>query len=174
MRVVRWTALFLRPKRGSPFDSPLRGGWGLQRHWRCMNSAALCAAARERGYSLSEENTPFESPRERRGASPSTPDIAGFGLEGLHALRSVGAVYVASPRVPAFRYIYQPRALRSARVTFARRRTAVRAAALLRSPLLGGIAALLRSPRSSKKKTTALAVVFTIVEDFSAHSQCTG
>ena len=25
--------------------------------------------------------------------------IAGFGLEELHALRSVGAVYVASPRV---------------------------------------------------------------------------
>ena len=157
MRVVRWTALFLRPERGSPFDSPLRGGWGLQRRWRCIVSAALCAAARQRGYSLSEENTPFASPRERRGASPSTPDIAGLQLEGLHALRSAGAVYVASPRATAFRYLYQPRALRSARVTVARRRTACAAAALLRSPPLGemalirggiyeGIAALLRSP----------------------------
>ena len=62
-----------------------------------------------------------------------TPDIAGLQLEGLHALRSVGAVYVAAPRVPAFRYIYQPRALRSARVTAGRRQTAVRT---------GGIASL--------------------------------
>ena len=30
----------------------------------------------QRGYSLSEENTPFETPRERRGASPSTPALA--------------------------------------------------------------------------------------------------
>ena len=55
------------------------------------------AAAPQRGYSLSEENTPFESPRERRGEYPSTPDIAGLELEELHALRSVGAVYMASP-----------------------------------------------------------------------------
>ena len=27
------------------------------------------------GYSLLEENTPFVSPREGRGESPSTPDI---------------------------------------------------------------------------------------------------
>ena len=32
-----------------------------------------------------------------RGESPSTPDIAGLILERLHALRSVGAVYMASP-----------------------------------------------------------------------------
>ena len=136
MRVVRWTALFLRPEKGIPFDPSLRGGWGLQRRWRCIVSAALCAAARQRGYSLSEENTPFASPRERRGASPSTPDIAGFGLEGLHALRSVSAVYVASPRAPTFRYIYQPRALRSARMTVVWRQTACASAALLRSPPL--------------------------------------
>ena len=49
------------------------------------------------GYSLSEENTPFESPRERRGEGPSTPDIAGLQLEELHALRNVSAVYMASP-----------------------------------------------------------------------------
>ena len=60
------------------FDSPLRGGGDGSACWRCMNSAALCAAARQRGYSLSEENTPFGTPRERRGASPSTPDIAGL------------------------------------------------------------------------------------------------
>ena len=42
----------------------------------------------KRGYSLSEENTPFRSPRERRGESPSTPDIAGLRLEELHALRN--------------------------------------------------------------------------------------
>ncbi len=32
-----------------------------------------------------------------RGESPSTPDIAGLQLEELHALRSVGSVYMASP-----------------------------------------------------------------------------
>ena len=81
---------------------------------------------------------PFEPPEKGKGSCPLTPHIAGFGLEGLHALRSVGAVYVAAPRVPAFRYIYQPRALRSARVTFARRQTACIPAALLRSPPFDG------------------------------------
>ena len=59
--------------------------------------------------------------------------IAGLALEELHTLRSVGAVYVAAPRAPAFRCIYQPRALRSARVTLPRRQTALRP---------GGIASL--------------------------------
>ena len=40
---------------------------------------------------------PFEPPEKGEGCPPSTPDIAGFRLEGLHALRSAGAVYVASP-----------------------------------------------------------------------------
>ena len=53
--------------------------------------------AGQRGYSLSKENTPFGTPRERRGETPSTPNIAGLELEELHALRSVGAVYMASP-----------------------------------------------------------------------------
>ena len=43
--------------------------------------------AGQRGYSLSKENTPFGTPRERRGENPSTPDIAGLELEELHALR---------------------------------------------------------------------------------------
>ena len=52
------------------FFRALRGG-GAARH----------AAASQRGYSLSEENTPFRSPRERRGASPSTPALAVGGLK---------------------------------------------------------------------------------------------
>lgn len=43
--------------------------------------------AGQRGYSLSKENAPFGTPRERRGVFPSTPDIAGLELEGLHTLR---------------------------------------------------------------------------------------
>ena len=87
-------------EEGIPFDSsPSRGGAGGCSALRCIVSAALCAAARQRGYSLSEENTPFGTPRERRGESPSTPDLGSLQLEGLHALRSAGAVYVASPRV---------------------------------------------------------------------------
>ena len=33
------------------------------------------------GYFLSKENTPFGTPRERRGENPSTPDIVGLVLE---------------------------------------------------------------------------------------------
>ena len=55
------------------------------------------AAAGQRGCSLSKENTPFGTPRERQGGFPLDPAIAGLQLEGLHALRSVGAVYMASP-----------------------------------------------------------------------------
>ena len=46
------------------------------------------AAAGQRGCSLSKENTPFGTPRERRGETPSTPDIAGLGLEELLSLRN--------------------------------------------------------------------------------------
>ena len=43
------------------------------------------AAAGQRGDSLSEENTPFETPRERRGESPSTPALAVGCLKGCVA-----------------------------------------------------------------------------------------
>ncbi len=39
------------------------------------------------------------TPKRTRGEDPSTPDIGSLQIEGLHALRSVSAVYVASPRV---------------------------------------------------------------------------
>ena len=51
-------------------------------------------------YSLLEENTPFVSPREGRGEAPSTPDIAGVQLEGLHALRNESACVAALLRSP--------------------------------------------------------------------------
>ena len=51
----------------------------------------------QRGYSLLKENTPLYPPEKDEGASSSTPDIAGLMFEELHALRSVGAVYMASP-----------------------------------------------------------------------------
>ena len=44
--------------------------------------------AGQRGYSLSKENAPFGTPRERRGENPSTPDIAGLELEELLSLRN--------------------------------------------------------------------------------------
>ena len=51
-----------------------------------------------KGAILSRERmAPFRSPKRTRGEGPSTPNIAGLQLEGLHALRSVGAVYMASP-----------------------------------------------------------------------------
>ena len=42
----------------------------------------------QRGYSLSKENTPFGTPRERRGEAPSTPDIGSLDLEELLSLRN--------------------------------------------------------------------------------------
>ena len=49
-------------------------------------------------FSFSKENIPLTPPRERdEGPSPSTPHIGSLDLEELHALRSVGAVYMASP-----------------------------------------------------------------------------
>ena len=51
-----------------------------------------------KGAILSRERmAPFRSPKRTQGEGPSTPNIAGLQLEGLHALRSVGAVYMASP-----------------------------------------------------------------------------
>ena len=57
---------------------------------------APCRDANKRGYSLSEENTPFRSPRERRGETPSTPALAVGRLKscaacGIGCLPSVAA-----------------------------------------------------------------------------------
>ena len=60
--------------------------------------------------------------------------IAGLALEELHALRNRLRCTWLRHESSASRYRQQPRALRSARVTLPRRQTAVRAAALLRSP----------------------------------------
>ena len=56
------------------------------------------AGVRIKGAILSRERmAPFRSPKRTQGALPLDPDIAGLQLEELHALRSVGAVYMASP-----------------------------------------------------------------------------
>ena len=119
------------------FYFPLaRGAGGLQRaalHELVQHFALL---PEKGGILFPKRIPPFEPPEKGKGSCPLTPHIAGFGLEGLHALRSVSAVYVASPRAPTFRYNYQPRALRSARVTVVWRQTACASAALLRSPPL--------------------------------------
>ncbi len=72
-------------------------------------NAARCAAGKgsadgaariKGGYSLSAEREypPLTPPKRKdEGPSPSTPHIGSLDLEELHALRSVGAVYMASP-----------------------------------------------------------------------------
>ena len=68
-----------------------------------QRGSAACFSLRTRrgaakGAILSRERmAPFRSPKRTQGEGPSTPNIAGLLLEGLHALRSVGAVYMASP-----------------------------------------------------------------------------
>ena len=51
------------------------------------------------GYSLSRKRvSPFTTPeRKDEGPSPSTPHIGSLRLEELRSLRSVSAVYMASP-----------------------------------------------------------------------------
>ena len=62
----------------------------------CFSLRARRGAAK--GAILSRERmAPFRSPKRTQGEFPSPPDIAGLQLEGLHALRNVGAVYMASP-----------------------------------------------------------------------------
>ena len=46
---------------------------------------------------LEREYPPYTPERKDEGPSPSTPHIGSFNLEELHALRNVGAVYMASP-----------------------------------------------------------------------------
>ena len=68
--------------RGARGDSPRHFSWG------CKGDILFPR----------KENIPLLNPQEKgRGEAPSTPDIAGLILERLHALRSVGAVYMASP-----------------------------------------------------------------------------
>ena len=61
------------------------------------------------GYSLLEENTPFVSPREGRGAFPSTPDIAGWQLEELRSLRNQVRCTWLRHESSACRFMLQPR-----------------------------------------------------------------
>ena len=55
------------------------------------------ALLRNKGDILSRERISPLDPQENARGGPLDPQIAGLGLEELHALRSVGAVYMASP-----------------------------------------------------------------------------
>ena len=68
-----------------------------------QRGSAACFSLRTRrgaakGAILSRERmAPFRSPKRTQGALPLDPAIVGAGLEELHALRNVSAVYMASP-----------------------------------------------------------------------------
>ena len=68
-------ALFLYPERGDWVFRALRG----------VGSAARDVAASQRGDSLSEENPPFGTPRERRGDTPRPRTLRDWGLNDLFA-----------------------------------------------------------------------------------------
>ena len=56
------------------------------------------AKKRVKGAILSRERmAPFDPQENARGGPLAPPDIAALGLEELHALRNVSAVYMASP-----------------------------------------------------------------------------
>ena len=87
---------------------------------------AACAPRHQRGYSLSEENTPFESPRERRGESPSTPTLRDCSSKSCAAcgIRCGVHGFAMNPceSLPVATAPY----CREARVTVPRRQTACR------------------------------------------------
>ena len=97
----------LFPKRLPLLIPPSRGG--VQRA-ALHELVQLFALLPDKGSILFPKRIPpLEPPEKGEGSPPRPPDIGSLQLEGLHALRSVSAVYVASPRTPAFRYRYQPR-----------------------------------------------------------------
>ena len=55
------------------------------------------AAAGQRGCSLSKENTPFGTPRERQGGFPLDPTHWQFVARRAAQPAESGAVYMASP-----------------------------------------------------------------------------
>ena len=88
--LVKWVfqknSTFLICPKGEGFSRA--GGW----------RAAPVALHGKRGpFSHVREWPPLDPPRERKGPCPLTPHIGSLNLEGLHALRNVGAVYMASP-----------------------------------------------------------------------------
>ena len=96
------------------------------------------AAAGQRGCSLSKENTPFGTPRERQGGFPLDPAHWQFVARRAAQPAESGAVYMASPWIfcESLRLATAPY-YREARVTIAWRQTACEIAALLRSPHCG-------------------------------------
>ena len=96
-------------------------GKGGQRRWSCTG---------QRGILFRKREYPFLSPRERLA-------LQAFGSKGCTRCAVEVRCTWLCHESSVLRYRYQPRALRSARVTLPRRRTAVRAAALLRSPRSG-------------------------------------
>ena len=82
-------SLFARPQ-GAEILQPERAAFLFLPH---------CAGVRIKGdiLFLEREYPPYTPQEKGRGEAPSTPDIAGLILERLHALRSVSAVYMASP-----------------------------------------------------------------------------
>ena len=82
-------SLFARPQ-GAEILQPERAAFLFLPH---------CAGVRIKGdiLFLEREYPPYTPKRKDEGPSPSTPHIGSLGLEELHALRSVGAVYMASP-----------------------------------------------------------------------------
>ena len=63
----------------------------------CRREATPMALHGERGIFSHVREYPPWTPKRTQGALPLDPAIAGLQLEGLHALRSVDAVYMASP-----------------------------------------------------------------------------
>ena len=81
--------LFLRALQRAGILQPERAAFLFLPH---------CAGVRIKGDILFlEREYPPYTPKRKDEGGPSTPDIARFRLEWLHALRSVGAVYMASP-----------------------------------------------------------------------------
>ena len=103
-------------RKGCSFFAPI-GRRGFNRSAAALHpfsrasagGGAACAPRHQRGYSLFEENTPFESPEKDEGRPPSTPDIAGLWLEELLSLRNRVRCTWLRHEFSASRYVLQSR-----------------------------------------------------------------
>ena len=137
MRVVRWTALFLRPE-GRRDSAPLFEGWvgcsAVGAAWLVQHFALLPDKG---GILFPKRIPPLEPPEKGEGRPPRPPTLWVCSLKGC--TRCAVQVRCTWLRHGSLRFVTgSNRALlRGARVTFIRRQTACAAAALLRSPPAG-------------------------------------
>ena len=105
---------FMQPERAAPF-APIGRRDSIAARQRCIlfpalarEGGAACTPRHQRGILFSKRIPPLNPPEKDEGASPSTPDIAGLGLEELLSLRNRVRCTWLRHESSASRYVLQP------------------------------------------------------------------